>query len=269
MNKGKNVNCNLLAYVDFDNGPKNASGEVEITNGIYGNERMFGDSGWYVITSYTDNKLGIEGYKLATGAVKVKSVEGTMDHTLRVMKRYMNTLIPFQVCIIDNGICPSIKLYLTSIPDGLPNRRKRKGESVSGLGYTVQLEKPVWRNHAYYSMVQVEIGDKYNPMIYQKLDYERISEEFVNSVNDGDVIEYKNNKKDIKIRRTVSGDSDSISNSYFKLIRTKKESTKTDRIELIYSSEASNKLDGLEWESSNGEYRGSLWLPDLWDLLSK
>ena len=268
MNKGKNVNCNLLAYVDFDNSPKNASGEIEITNGIYGNERVFyGDNGWYVITSYTDNKLGIEGYKLATGAVKVKSVEGTMDHTLRVMKRYMNMLIPFQVCAIDNGICPSIKLYLTSIPDGLPKRRKRKGESVSGLGYTVQLEKPVWRNHAYYSMVQVEIGDKYNPMIYQKLDYERISEEFVNSVNDGDVIEYKNNKKDIKIRRTVSGDSDVISNSYFKLVRTKKEST--DRIELIYSSEASNKLDGLEWESSDKECRGSLWLPDLWDLLSK
>ena len=86
-------------------------------------------------------------------------------------------------------------------------------------------------------------------------------------INDGDVIEYRNNKKDIKIRRIVSGDSDIISNSYFKLIRTKKEST--DRIELVYSSGASNKLDGLEWESSNGEYRGSLWLPDLWDLLSK
>lgn len=210
----------------------------------------------------------MEGYRLATGAVKVKSVEGTTDQSLRVIKKYENMLIPFQVCAIDNGICPSIKLYLTSIPDGLPKRRKCKGDkSISGLGYTVQLEKPVWRNHAYYYMVQVEIGDKYSPMIYQKLDYEQISEEFMSIINDGDVIEYRNSKKDIKIRRIVSGDSDIISNSYFKLIRTKKEST--DRIELVYSSGASNKLDGLEWESSNGEYRGSLWLPDLWDLLSK
>ena len=46
MNKGKNVNCNLLGYVDFENGPKNASGEIETVNGIYGNECVFyGDSG--------------------------------------------------------------------------------------------------------------------------------------------------------------------------------------------------------------------------------
>ena len=241
--KVNNKDGNILMYVDFENGCKLDDGTIITDWNVIVDDKVCNDgSGWYAITLYGKGKTFMEAKK----AVKVKSVEGTVEEAQSIMKMFCCDIIPYQIHLVDDGCGHEIKVYLANGPflesqHWLSNAQKVCYSAVAESGQYVPI-----------SMKNVDGTE------LECLDYNKISRMFMAYAPIGAENAGSNSRSATEV--TVNYDHINMS---------RETRLYGDKITMTVSRGEFAAPIILEWEDDGDEsqYKPE-WIPNLYDLLA-